>query len=96
MQKLSREQGNMAKIKREEGNFRYFQEHFNVQILKCFCILACRVLNSALGLHDSIRPSWKRIFLLGSKTVCMDVGTGGHRGHVPPTVQRLGQTAPSV
>ena len=48
-------QRNMAKIGWEERNFESFQEAFSVQILRYLCILACRVLNSVLGLHDSIK-----------------------------------------
>ena len=43
MQILSREIGNMAKVKREQGNFGSQREHFRVLVIKYFYILACRM-----------------------------------------------------
>jgi len=44
MQNLSKEHGKLKGL---------------LPILKYFCILACRVLNFASGLHDGIKPPWR-------------------------------------
>ena len=50
--------GAWQKLKGNEETTGLSREYFHVQILKYFCILACRGLNSAHGLHDSIKLGW--------------------------------------
>ena len=64
MQNLSRKQGNMAKIKEEQGCFKSLSGD-RVRIPKHFCVLTCRVLNSILGMG-----SFKKYVTVGGGWVC--------------------------
>ena len=73
MQILSREIGNMAKVKREQGNFGSHRKHFRVLVIKYFYILACRMSIFLFSLYKSMKQRWRINFSFSGLRLMVNV-----------------------